>query len=277
MQGPFQRGHLQHSQSRGSREPQSAPQPALTAPVTLQHPGIGAAGTNTTNLLQTRPATPASSRPLYHPRSPALPPQKLQGGCGSRDRSPAPLLALFPARQWRPPPPLRPGTGSPFSSPGAFPSEWPKRPRAPTMALPAAKPGAGPHRAKPLRAGEPGLGTEGPARRRPRGARRTHEPPPCHGGRPRGGETPRHSPRTCFVPGPRAPAAAGGPTPAGCWGARHRQGGCPARRVRGCRVRGCRQQPTLLSPVPGPGQPVSLLVFCPTCDSEAGPAPSSFH
>lgn len=29
--------------------------------------------------------------------------------------------------------------------------------------------------------------------------------------------------------------------------------------------------------IPCPGQPVFLLVFCPTCRSQAGPAPSGFH
>lgn len=105
MQGPFQKGHPRHSQSQGSREPQSAPQPALAASVTLQHPGMGAAGTNSTNLLQTRPPTPAGSRPLSYPRSPALLPQKLPWGCGSRDgsRAPRPLpgraMAAAPSPQ----------------------------------------------------------------------------------------------------------------------------------------------------------------------------------
>ena len=39
----------------------------------------------------------------------------------------------------------------------------------------------------------------------------------------------------------------------------------------------CRQLATLLFPVPGPWQPFFLLVFRPTCSSQADPAPSSFH
>lgn len=190
---------------------------------------------------------------------------------GRRNQSRTPLLALFPAEQWQPLPVLSLGTGSPFSSPGTFPSEWQKKPRAPTMGQPAAKPGAGLQQVAPGRSGRRRLSLGGRGRQselQQGGGPGVTEAflgrPRCRGGQPQGAESPRPPALAAAVPSRQQPS-----------------GTVPVHRAQ-CSLaallqpRGVQAAAHPRLPCPRPRQLLSLLVLCPTCGSQAGPAPYSF-